>query len=354
MTTLARPRLKPALRRIIRDDRTMQFGVHPQRAVVVRDLEPAVRALIESLDGSRDLRQVLAEAARQGIDAGQARQLLTLLRGRGMLDDAAVSPLRALPVAERDRLQPDLDALSLAPEVTDGGQATLRRRHRAQVRIYGAGRVGAQLVGLLAASGVGHLCVVDPAPTRRRDVVPGGLGFDDVGARREDGAVAAARRIAPGVNAWTSARASHLADSAGRPDLVVLAPVEPLDAVLAGELVALRVPHLLSTAGEGFGSVGPLVLPGRTACLHCIELVRRDRDPEWPVVSARLGGLTAGEVACDSVLATLVAAETCGHALAWIDGRPAGVTNSTLDVLPDWSWRRRSWHRHAQCRCFRN
>lgn len=351
-----RPRLKPALCRVARDERTVQFGLHPRRAMVLTDLEPEVRRWVESLDGVRDVAGALAGAAEAGIGEDRGRALLDLLVGRGVVDDAATrpGPLRGLTLAERDRLQPDLDALSLAPGTVDGGLATLARRRDARVRVYGAGRVGAQITALLAAAGVGGLCVVDPGTTRPKDVVPGGLTWAQVGMSRQDGAVAVARELAPSVTAWTGDRAAHPADGARPPDLAVLAPVGPLDGLLAGELLAWKVPHLLVTAYEGFGSVGPLVLPGRSACLRCLDLTRRDRDPGWPVVSARLGGFPAGEIACDTVMSTLVAAVATGHALALIDGGEPSVTNGTMDVLPDGIWKRRSWSVHPRCRCFRN
>ncbi|MEV4189248.1 thiamine biosynthesis protein ThiF, partial [Streptosporangium canum] len=176
----------------------------------------------------------------------------------------------------------------------------------------------------------------------------------EVGMSRQDGAVAVARALAPEVTAWTGDGVPHLADGARRPDLAILAPVEPLDGLLVGELVAWKVPHLLVTAFEGSGSVGPMVLPGQSTCLQCLDLIRRDRDPGWPVVSARLGGFPAGEIACGTVMSTLVAAAAAGHALALLDGGEPSVTNGTMDVLPDWRWKRRSWSVHPQCRCFRN
>ncbi|WP_449061461.1 ThiF family adenylyltransferase [Planomonospora algeriensis] len=351
-----RPRLKTALRRVVRDERTLQFGAHPAHAVVLADLEPEVRRWVESLDGVRDLAGVLSAAAAAGIGEERGRILLDLLVDRGLVEDAGAAsrPLRALTLAERDRLQPDLDALSLARGTTDGGLSVLERRRAAQVRVYGAGRVGAQIVSLLAASGVGRLCVVDPGTARLRDVVPGGLTPAEVGMSRQEGAVAVAGRVAPALTAWTGKEAAHLSDGARRPDLVVLAPVEPLDGLLVRDLIDWGVPHLLATAFEGAGSVGPLVLPGRSACLNCLDLARRDRDPGWPVVSARLGGYPVGETACGTAVSTLVAAVAAGHALAFLDGGEPPVTNGTLDVSPDWRWKQRSWNVHPLCRCFRN
>lgn len=352
--------MKPALRRIIRDERTLQFGVHPKKAVLLTDLAPPVRRWIDSLDGTRDLRQVVEHAATAGLDEPAARSLLDQLTGQGVLDDAATPPipLRGLSLSERDRLRPDLDALDLASTGAGSGHATMARRRESLIRVHGAGRIGAQIVALLAAGGVGDICVVDPEPVRPEDLVPGGLTWAEVGLTRQDAAVAVARRAttgpgeSPSVNAWTSS--SQLSDGSQRPDLVVLAPVGPLDAVLVTELISLRLPHLLVAAFEGHGSVGPLVLPGGTACLHCLDLARRDRDPSWPVVTSRLGGYPAGEIACDTTLATLVAAAATGHALAHLDGGAPVVTNGTMDVLPDGRWKRRSWAIHPQCRCTRN
>src|SRR5690606_33208419 len=294
-----RPRLKRALRRIDRDARTIQFGVHPAQAVVLGDVEPAVRRLIDSLDGTRTLEQAIAESE---LTERSAREVIGMLTRHGVLEDASASPepLARLTVAERDRLRPDLDRLSLTCD--DGGMGALRARRAAHVRVHGAGRVGAQVAVLLAAAGVGNLCVVDPGTARHEDVVPGGLGWDDVGRAREDGAVAAARRIAPSVNAWPGRTASRLSDRA-----------------LIRELGEEGIPHLLVTAYEGRGSVGPFVLPGVTPCLVCLELTGRDRDPGWPMVGARLGGYPGGEIACDTALATLVAAEAVSQVLAYLD-----------------------------------
>lgn len=351
-----RPRLKPPLRCFRRDARTLQIGLHPHRAVVLHDVEPAVMRVLDRLDGTHTLRQVIEAAWAEGLDEEQTLTLLGTLIRRGVLEDAAASPtpLRSLPLRERDRLRPDLEALSLAPATIDCGYGALARRRAAYVRVYGAGRVGAQIAVLLAAAGVGDLCVIDASTATAADVVPGGLGWPEVGGSRQDGAVAAARRVAPGVNAWTGERASHPGDRARRPDLVVLAPVGRLDDTLPATLVEAGVPHLAVAAFEGHGSVGPLVLPGRTACLHCVALTRRDRDPSRPVAGACAGGLPAGETACDTVLAARVAAAAAGYALAHLDGLEHPATNGTLDFSPYWGWMTHSWSIHPECGCGKN
>ena len=82
-----------------------------------------MRRFVESLDGTRTLDELIA---RGDLDEQTIREVVRMLADRGVLDDASVrpEPLRGLSVAERDRLGPDLDALSLsAADAGDGGLA---------------------------------------------------------------------------------------------------------------------------------------------------------------------------------------------------------------------------------------
>ncbi|MFE0152028.1 ThiF family adenylyltransferase [Nonomuraea sp. NPDC059007] len=512
---------------------------------MLTDLTPPLRAWIESLDGTQDLAQAVKHAVKAGMEEQAARTLLAELTAQGVLDDASIplTILNDIPLPERDRLRPDLDALDLARDNPAGGLPTLSRRRNARVRVYGAGRLGASIVNLLAAAGVGTIRVIDPSPTRPEDLVPGGLTWSELGLPREEASVATATRLitcphtsthqptqdppakqrrrsqqptqptpqdpshdlqdathdtrnpkpkpqasaqatrsstreagdsaqanrtsAPDVGGSTrdvrdSAQATrssarqtrdsaqgmrtstpdahdarnardardaahdarkpsrptqaarqrtgvisqsiedthpgggkrrpaspsqpgspsrtsatpaepapparpapapyarfvaggpYLNDRSDLPHLVILAPVGPLDGILVTELTALNIPHMLVSGFEGYGTVGPLVHPSQSACLHCLDLTRRDRDPGWPMVTAHLGGYPAGEIACDTTLAALVAAEASRHALAYLDGHPSIVTNGTIDILPDWQRKRRTWAIHPQCRCIRN
>ena len=120
--------------------------------------------------------------------------------------------------------------------------------------------------------------------------------------------------------------------------------------------MAGSVAHLTAAASEAIGVVGPLVVPGRTACLSCVDMARTDRDPAWPLILAQACGRTPHPPACAAVLTAAVAAQAAAQALDFLDQATAGaaVINGTLElVLPDWQWRRRSWAPHPQCRCSR-
>jgi len=135
-----------------------------------------------------------------------------------------------------------------------------------------------------------------------------------------------------------------------RPDLAVLVGRHPLN--LRAALLCGQIPHLAASADEAIGIVGPLVIPGRTACLTCLDLTRADRDPAWPLILAQLDSRQADIPACDAPLAAAVAAQAAAQALAFIDrdALAGPVTDGTLElVLPGWQWRRRTWPRHNGC-----
>ena len=337
-----RPVLTPAARRLWRDDHTLQLGQAAGRAAVLAGVDEATRAALALLDGTRDRQQVVVAAAAAGCPPSRTVRLLELLDEGGLLDDAGADPgpVGRLDRPERERLHPDLASLALVRG--DGGLPATALRAGARVLVVGAGRVGSPLAALLAGAGIGAVDVVDPEPALARDVVAGGLGLSDAGRSRGQAARDLLSRTAPAA-----------ARSVPRPDLVVLAPVRPdlLDEACA--LVPAGAPSLLAEVRETVGVVGPLVLPGRTPCLRCLDLTRTDLDPGWPTLAAQLAAPTRAAPACDGPLAVMVAAQAAMQVLTLVDGTtdPAAA-GATLELaLPDWRWRRRSWPLHDACGC---
>jgi hypothetical protein len=322
-----RPALKAGLLTVWRNRDTVQIGVDPRRAVALTGMRGAA-GLLRLLDGSRDRHQVLAAAGDLGMDAEAADRVLTLLAAAGALDDSLPSG-SALPDGAWARLAPELATASLAHRDADGGARTLARRRAGRVRVHGASRASLCIGGMLTAAGVGLVMATGPVVPR-----PGPAG----GLRSQPpGQPAGGLRPRP----------------RRRPDLVILADTHRRE--LPAALVRHRVPHLAAAASEAIGVVGPLVLPGSSACLRCLDLARAERDPAWPLILAQLAGQAGTDPpACDTVLATMVAAQATAQALALIDqgASATAVTNGTLElVLPGWQWRRRSWQPHPRCGC---
>ena len=340
-----RPVLTPAARVLWRDPETVQVGRASGRCAVVTGVDAPLRAALALLDGTRDLPQLHRAAARAGCSPPQAEALLGLLGRAGLLDDAGQSrpSLAALDRDERARLAADVASLALVRG--DGGVPALELRRSVQVAVHGGGRVGAPLALALAIAGLGAVDVVDDGPARPVDTGVGGLALDDVGRNRGEAARDLLRRAVP----------SLPPGPVRRPDLVVLAPVRSGEAEGAGSLVAAGTPHLLAEVRDSTGVVGPLVLPGRTPCLRCLDLTRSDLDPRWPALAAQLASAVPAAEACDGPLALAVAAQAAMQVLAMVDGTvdPAALGGTLELALPDWRWRRRSWPLHPDCGCAR-
>jgi hypothetical protein len=242
--------------------------------------------------------------------------------------------------AERDRLAPDVGSLRLVHGVD--ADEVVRRRRAARVVVEGAGRVGAPVAALLASAGIGSVQVVDDGLTRPGDCGVGGLPTAAVGRPRQD----AGREL---VRSVTASAPGAAPTRVSLPDLVVLTPVGGAPTPEPPRLL----PHLLSEVRGDVGVVGPLVVPGRSACLRCLDLTRTDRDPGWPAIAVQLATNTSATAPCDGVLAVSVAAQTAMQALAFLDGEALPTTaGGTLELtLPDWRWRRRSWQLHPDCDC---
>ena len=149
--------------------------------------------------------------------------------------------------------------------------------------MHGASRAGLWIAGLLSAAGVGLVRSTGAA-------VPGSSPARDPGPRRATPPPAdpVPREPVPGLPANRPAATARGLRSRPRrrPDLVILADSPRRE--LPAALVRRMVPHLTASASEAIGVVGPLVLPGRSACLRCLDLARAERDPAWPLILAQL------------------------------------------------------------------
>jgi hypothetical protein len=325
-----RPVLVPSARRLWRDPATLQVGRPSARTQLVQGLTPERRALLPLLDGSLTRDQVVAQARAAGcLDADE---VLSVLEDGGLVLDADDLAPAGLDRTERERLSPDLASLALTRGKRAAGALLARRS--ARVVVHGGGRVGGPLASLLAAAGVGTVDVRDGQTTRASDTAVGGLDVSDLGRPRGEAMAARLRTLG----------------SARPPALVVLA--DDGAAITAAHLARAGTPHLLAFVEEARGVVGPLVLPGSSPCVRCLELVRTACDPDWPILLTQVDRSPRAALACDGVLAAAVAAQAALQVLQLLEGDTPASVGGTLELeIPGWRWRRRSWPQHPDCDC---
>lgn len=134
------------------------------------------------------------------------------------------------------------------------------------------------------------------------------------------------------------------------PDVVVVCADGPLPRASVDPWVAEGTPHLVlsGTGSPGSWRIGPLVEPGVTACLRCIDAAEATDDPRRPLLLAQLAQLTAAPLS--PLTRSFGLAWAARDLMAFLAGDSASTSSATVDVhhpVP----RLRRWPRHPECGC---
>ncbi|TCK26422.1 bacteriocin biosynthesis cyclodehydratase domain-containing protein [Pseudonocardia endophytica] len=301
----------------VRGPDARQIGLDPASGMVLEDLSPAIAAMLDELGpaavGSSEL---LERAGARGAEPADAAAVLSGLLDGGLVCDAS------------------------------GAGRVERRRAGSVVVVRGDGPLALGTAAGLAAAGVGAVHVKTAGRIDRSDLAVAGLVADDVGRDRSAVASALLHRVSPSVRTGSPGR--------NAPDLVVLADAQARHPDEGAALVGSAVEHLAVHLRDGRGVVGPLVLPGRSACLGCLDLVRTGLDPGWPGVVAGLLGRTG--TAEQAVIGATVALAVA-QALLALDGPVTGgppppTLGATVELDPARaSVTTRRWDPHPGCPC---
>jgi bacteriocin biosynthesis cyclodehydratase domain-containing protein len=118
------------------------------------------------------------------------------------------------------------------------------------------------------------------------------------------------------------------------------------------------LPHLVLRLSEGAAVLGPLVLPGETACLRCIDAHHTDIDPAWPLlVTQQAAAVSRGREdtlpePVDTVLATLACAWAAREVASFAEGRRPATISTTVRLDPHLTaLETHCWPRHPACGC---
>lgn len=336
------PTARPGLPFLRRSRDRVQVGLDPRTAVIVDRLSDDASTALLHLDGSRTAGDL---ALRMPELAG----LLDTLHDRGLIADEP-APAGILAAAKRERYADDLAALALVHGST-GAVRLLARRGRATVVVRGDDRAAAHVAVGLADAGIGTVVVQD-GDRAALDADRTAAGPHEAGQPWQE-QVSAAVRAQGARPASTSVRGT-------RPSAVVLcssadADLPWTDPERADDLLADGVPHLAVAVAGSAALVGPFVVPGRTACLWCLDHRHRDADPAWPALVDQLRLHHPRSRASLGIAASAAAALAVAQVLQLVDDGPAAAP-ATYDAqielrAPDLLAMRRPVARHPVCGC---
>jgi bacteriocin biosynthesis cyclodehydratase domain-containing protein len=265
-----RPIFRPGLHILRRDLRTLQLGLEWPGVAALRDT-PAIRAVLEAVDGYRDAAGVVRAAVDAGVARDDAHAAVEGLFDAGALADQSVRR----PANVEDGLWAGLWLLA-GP--TSSAIELFAARRRARVFVAGDGRLGILIRSLLDAEHVGLTDEPDEATL-----------------------------------------------------LVQVSDREP-SRPAADDAMRRGVPFLCVGIRELVGVVGPFVWPGRTACLRCVDLSRAERDPCWTTLLDSLRATPTATASYPPSLAAATAAYAASEIAVWASGASPVCCDSVVEI----------------------
>jgi hypothetical protein len=266
--------------------------------VIVDQVLPQHLAWLRCLDGGRTCDELLEDLT---IPVAEARRLLRALARAGALVDAAHAPEGAR-WADRHRRDIVADQYESLLSIHRDPWTSLRivaSREQVRVAIWGEGQVRDDTAAAVSAAGLTE--VASPA----------------------------------------KATVLVLAD-AHHPDVPAHVAHEGLD-----------LPHLHIGAHASRAVVGPLVVPGRTSCLRCAHLHRRDQDRAWPLLAVQWSQSSA-RMRIDPLLSRAASTRAALALRAWVDTpeRVEAWAQTAWEItMPEGSTRQVARPAHPLCGC---
>lgn len=262
--------IRPGLHVLRRDLRTVQLGVEWPGVAALLD-SPAVQAVLDAVDGFRDLPGVVLAAQARGVEPDLARQAVDVLVDAGVLVDQSVVKPAGLDDAGWSAMWLLAGPRSTAADVH-------RSRQRTFVYVDGEGRVADLVRRLVADEGL----AVIPEPAQATVAV---LASDHEPSRRD-----------------------------------------------ADEALRRGMPYLCVGIRELVGLVGPFVVAGRSACLRCVDLARAHVDPCWPTVVDSLQTISPTRNCGSPSLAAVTAACAAQEITVWASGTLPNSCDHVVEI----------------------
>ena len=320
-------RINPGLHVLALSASARQFGLGPE-ALVLRGLQDSDLAFLAALrEGFPDGREA-AEGRCHDVPAQRVHALTQALSPVLIpFPDPADAGQTAVPALRRERLSADSARLSAAYRVS--GSSLLRRRSRSAVEINGLGRIGTLLAQTLAGAGVGTLVLCDPGVVLPSDIGPG-YPLTDQGMGRAQAVKRHIYRLDPTVQVLICAPGTSRAHL----DLGIWVGTDPIAGRSAGA-PAGEHPHLSVTVQESGIDVGPLVVPGLTPCLECLDRQLADGDSTWHAAVEAMGrkAVDAAPSGVETSGAVVAAGVAAGQTLSFLDGLVQPTTWSAVISL---------------------
>ena len=318
-----------------------------------------IRTIIAAFDGKKSAQEI-AEAL--AIDSEIVSQVVGQLLSAGLIDYLVTQIVAPGRFKEQDqssdagyiqlqsKITPELSATTWITGVNDGGVEVLTKRRMALIEISGENRVATQLYGILLASGVTQTKMAsasrrDRARIGNQDMCAGLLTSSDVGSNFQHTLEDKARELA-----LFPSKDKSSADEI--PEVFLKVFIGNGHEALIAQSMSEDEIHLIVAAPDGPSiDIGPLVIPGKSACSRCVTLARSDQHSLSREID--IFRSTHTELEIPVTVAHFVAAQIASEILRFIDTKKSAlistrVRTNYLDVCNPQHIR---FARHPLCGC---
>ena len=318
-----------------------------------------INSIIAAFDGKKSAQEIadalaisteiVCEVIGQLLSAGLIDYLVTPIVAPGRFKEQDQSADAGF-IQLQSKITPELSATTWIPGVIDGGVEVLTNRRLALIEISGENRVATQLYGLLLASGVTQTKMAsasrrDRARIGNQDMCAGLLTSGDVGSNFQHTLEDKARELA----LFPSKDKSVAEDI---PEVFLKIFIGNGHEALIAQSMSEDEIHLIVAAPDGPSiDVGPLVIPGKSACSRCVTLARSDQHSLSREIDIFRSTHTELEIPVS--LSHFVAAQIASEILRFIDTKKSAlistrVRTNYLDVCNPQHIR---FARHPLCGC---
>ncbi len=318
-----------------------------------------INSIIAAFDGKKSAQEIadalaisteiVCEVIGQLLSAGLIDYLVTPIVAPGRFKEQDQSADAGF-IQLQSKITPELSATTWIPGVNDGGVEVLTNRRLALIEISGENRVATQLYGLLLASGVTQTKMAsasrrDRARIGNQDMCAGLLTSGDVGSNFQHTLEDKARELA----LFPSKDKSVAEDI---PEVFLKIFIGNGHEALIAQSMSEDEIHLIVAAPDGPSiDVGPLVIPGKSACSRCVTLARSDQHSLSREIDIFRSTHTELEIPVS--LSHFVAAQIASEILRFIDTKKSAlistrVRTNYLDVCNPQHIR---FARHPLCGC---
>lgn len=208
------------------------------------------------------------------------------------------------------------------------GETVLLGRADRTVHLETLAKTGLLIAQGLAGAGVGNLISHDELKVDSANLGPTGFPSQLQGQPRIE-ALRSLLAASPNNSRVTTGK-KMTEKQLAKIDCAVLIAHQVIEPKRYSTWLNRDVPHVLVTFDAQEVAISPMILPGQTACLYCLEIQRTNKNPQWPVIASQLITSTKKfDDAASQLFAAGIIIQKILSTLDRVSGFELGIENQT-------------------------